>query len=175
MITYEQDPDVFRWGLELFDADPFTNCQYCDTPSPNEPHYYHHHYYKNDQYNSVGCSSLQSDELLAHSLQEELSQLSVSETPSIERAAEDSELPYYPHDWQGHHPAENYTFGHDKCSEECDDMDRCSSCSSPERNYCTEEWSYSLDWADEYALDGEVGKSMSPESMEKYLQWMRQL
>lgn len=40
-------------------------------------------------------------------------------------------------------------------------MGPSSSCSSPGRNYCTAEWSYSLDLADEYALDGEVGKRLN--------------
>ncbi|KAM7496756.1 hypothetical protein LguiA_021170 [Lonicera macranthoides] len=160
MITYEQDPDVVRWGLELFDGDPFSNCGYCDSITPNDADYYHQQCYKEDHYD-MGCNSLESDELLAHSLQEELSQLSVAEAPiSSVEGAEDSDVSFYPQDWLDPSVG-NYTFGHDNGNEEADDVGPSSSCSSPRRNYCTAEWSYSLDLADEYALDGEVGKRLN--------------
>lgn len=41
-------------------------------------------------------------------------------------------------------------------------MGLSSSCSSPdEKSYNGEDWSYSLDLTDEYALDGEVGKILN--------------
>ena len=37
-----------------------------------------------------------------------------------------------------------------------------SSCSSPEEKLlCGEDWSYSLELTDEYAIDGEVGKMLN--------------
>ncbi|XP_040992325.1 OVARIAN TUMOR DOMAIN-containing deubiquitinating enzyme 12-like isoform X6 [Juglans microcarpa x Juglans regia] len=31
MTTYEQDPDVLQWGLQLFDSDPYSSCGYYGT------------------------------------------------------------------------------------------------------------------------------------------------
>lgn len=48
--------------------------------------------------------------------------------------------------------------GHDGGIDEADDTGR----SSPgEVSYCPEEWSYSLELTDEYAVDGEVGKRLN--------------
>lgn len=41
-------------------------------------------------------------------------------------------------------------------------MGPSSSGSSPDENsYCVDDWSYSLELTDEYALDGEVGKRLT--------------
>uniref|UniRef100_A0A5B7AWF5 ubiquitinyl hydrolase 1 n=1 Tax=Davidia involucrata TaxID=16924 RepID=A0A5B7AWF5_DAVIN len=161
MITYEQDPDVVRWGLQLFDGDPFSNCGYCGTITQNDEDYYHEQYFKEDYYDT-GCSNVENDELIAQALQEELSQLSVAEAPgSPHEGVEHLQASFYPPDWLDQSMG-NYTFGHDNGHEEADDMGPSSSCSSPEGNsYCGEDWSYSMELTDEYALDGEVGKRLN--------------
>lgn len=51
---------------------------------------------------------------------------------------------------------------HESGQEETDDIGTPSSCSSPgEKSYNGEDWSYSLDLIDEYALDDEVGKRLN--------------
>ncbi|XP_059626812.1 OVARIAN TUMOR DOMAIN-containing deubiquitinating enzyme 12-like [Cornus florida] len=162
MITYEQDPDVVRWGLQLFDGDPYSSCGYCGTVAQIDPDYYHEQYIKEDHYNT-GYSNVANDELIAHALQEELSQLSVAETPeSSQEGVEHLQQPIYHQDWIGESIG-NYTFGHDNGHhKEADDMGPSSSCSSPEgMPYCGDDWSYSLEITDEYGLDGEVGKRLN--------------
>ncbi|GFZ20411.1 cysteine proteinases superfamily protein [Actinidia rufa] len=119
MITSEQDSDVVRWGLQLFEA----NC---------------------------------------NALQEELSQLAVAEAPgSPHEGVGNLQAPYYSHDWLGQ-SMENYSYGHHNGHEEAEGTRPSSSCSSPGgMSNCGEEWSYSLELTDEYALDGEVGKRLN--------------
>ncbi|RVW97279.1 OTU domain-containing protein [Vitis vinifera] len=162
MITYEQDPDVVRWGLQLFDGDPFSNCGYGGTIVQNDVSYYDGPYFKEDHYDNE-CSNVENDEIIAHALQEELSQLAVDEAAGL-----------------SHEVVEDLQFGwmlsllcsivlisfitcrHESGQEDTDDMGLSSSCSSPdEKSYNGEDWSYSLDLTDEYALDGEVGKILN--------------
>lgn len=50
----------------------------------------------------------------------------------------------------------------DSSHEGADAMGPTSSCSSPDENsYCGDEWSYSLELTDVYALDEEVGKRLN--------------
>ncbi|KAI8524096.1 hypothetical protein RHMOL_Rhmol13G0122800 [Rhododendron molle] len=154
MITYEQDPDVVRWGLQLFEGDPYSHCGYYGSLTENNTDYYHAQDFKEDQYD-VGCNNVEDDEFIAHALQEQLSQLSVSEASgSPTDGGEKVQAPFYSHDWLGQ-PIQDYSY-------EADDTRPSSSCSSPgEKLNCGEEWSYSLELADEYALDGEVGKRLN--------------
>lgn len=109
MITYEQDPDVLRWGLQLFDGDPFSNCGYCDNIPQNDADYYQQQYFKEDHYD-MGCSSLENNELHEHALQE-LSQLSIADAPgSSSEGVEPLQTSFYPQDWLGQSMG-NYTFG----------------------------------------------------------------
>lgn len=159
MITYEQDPDVLRWGLQLFDGHPLPDCGYCDANAQyNVEDYYQQQYYNEDRYD-MGCISLTNSELNEHDIQQ-LSQLSMAGAPGP-CTEEQLQTTYYPQEWVGQ-SMENYSFGHNYCNEEVDDGRHSSSCSSPERrSYCEEEWAYSLEPTDEYVLDGEVGKRLN--------------
>lgn len=81
MITSEQDPDVVRWGLQLFDSDPYSNYAYSGVIPHNSVDYYQDHYFKDDHFNA-GSSNEENHNFSAQRLQEELSQLSVAEPPS---------------------------------------------------------------------------------------------
>ncbi|CAH9097460.1 unnamed protein product [Cuscuta epithymum] len=162
MITYEQDPDVVRWGLQLFDGDPYSNYSYGASISPNGPEYY-----QQDQYFKEGIYSLASipveSEYNACSLGEELSQLSVAEPHSdIHPVIDHTQTPYYSQGWFSQ-PMDNYAFvGNEHEEAETVNVGPSSSCSSPrEGSYTEEEWSYSLELPDEYDLDGEVGKRLN--------------
>ncbi|KAL6967197.1 hypothetical protein U1Q18_032999 [Sarracenia purpurea var. burkii] len=161
MITYEHDPDVVRWGLQLFEGDPYSDCGYYGTVTHNSADYYHDQYFKEDQYD-LGCRNVENDELIARALQEQLSQLSVAEAPgSPHEGVEHLQAPFYSNDWIGQ-SVENCSYGNPNGHEEADDTRPSSSCSSPGgKSNCGEEWSYSLELTDEYALDGEVGKRLN--------------
>ncbi|KAE9461263.1 hypothetical protein C3L33_06837, partial [Rhododendron williamsianum] len=156
-----QDPDVVRWGLQLFEGDPYSNCGYYGSLTENNTDYYHAQDFKEVQYD-VGCNNVEDDEFIALALQEQLSQLSVSEASGSPTDGEEKvQAPFYSHDWLGQ-PIQNYSYGNHNGHAEADDTRPSSSCSSPgEKSNCGEEWSYSLEIADEYALDGEVGKRLN--------------
>lgn len=78
MITNEQDSDVVRWGLQLFDGDPYSNCGYCGSVTQPNTDYYPGYYSNGYQYNAECCDS-ENHELNLNGLHEDLSQLSVTE------------------------------------------------------------------------------------------------
>ncbi|KAF5937702.1 hypothetical protein HYC85_025208 [Camellia sinensis] len=160
MITHEQDPDVVRWGLQLFDGDPYSNYGYGGNVTQNNADYSHDPDFK-EQY-GIGCSNVENVELIACALQEELSQLSVAEAPgSSHEGLEHLQASGYSQDWLGQ-AMENYSYGHHDGHEKVDDMGPSSSGSSPGVNSNDgEEWSYLLEVTDEYALDGEMGKRLN--------------
>ncbi|XP_031123284.1 OVARIAN TUMOR DOMAIN-containing deubiquitinating enzyme 12-like [Ipomoea triloba] len=159
MITYDQDPDVVRWGLQLFDGDPYSNYYGCSI-TQSGPDYYQDHYFKEGIYNLA--SSLENNEYNACSLGEQLSQLSVAEPHSdVHPVIDHTQTPYYSQGWFSQ-PMGSYTFGDENGEEETTNVGPSSSCSSPrEGSYSEEEWSYSLELLDEYDLDGEVGKRLN--------------
>ncbi|KAJ9178078.1 hypothetical protein P3X46_009993 [Hevea brasiliensis] len=158
MITHEQDPDVLQWGLQLFESNPYSNYIYCDTATQDGVDFYGEQLFKEDYYNT-DCCNIEHDELIAHALQEELSQLSVVEAPkSPHEEDEPLQVSSFQLDWHNQ-SMDNYGSGQEGDLEVADDVGPSSSCSSPqESSYSAEDWSYSLELAEEYAFDGEVGK-----------------
>ncbi|KAH9660639.1 OTU domain-containing protein [Citrus sinensis] len=161
MITFEQDSDVLQWGLQLFESDPYLNCGYTNTVTPDDESYYYGQHFKEDHYDTESCD-VESDELIAHALQEELSQLAVSEaSESPHETEENLQGPVFQHGWVNHSVGGYYS-GQETGQEEADDTQPSSLCSShEEESYCGEEWSYPQELTDEYALDGEVGKRLN--------------
>ncbi|KAF8395251.1 hypothetical protein HHK36_019193 [Tetracentron sinense] len=161
MMTYEQDPDVVRWGLHLLDGDPLTNCGYCGTVTEHDADSYNGQYVREDQYGRE-CSNVENDEIIAHALQEELSQLAAVEAYGSSCAGEEHvQASILAQDWLGT-SMRTYRSEHESSRAKADDMGSSSSCSSPgEKSYDGEEWSYSLELTDESTLDGEVGKRLS--------------
>ncbi|CAA0834045.1 Cysteine proteinases superfamily protein [Striga hermonthica] len=166
MITYEQDPDVLRWGLQLFEGDPYLNCGYsCSIPQHNTD-CYTGRYLKGYQYNMDSNYQLQND-LSADNLHEELSRLSVVEPIKSfqEEAVESQPTPFCPQDWFSQSLGNN-TYEIDDANvnenEEVNELGVAGSCSSPgDEMYPEEDWSYLLDLMDEYAFNGEVGKRLN--------------
>ncbi|KAG8387635.1 hypothetical protein BUALT_Bualt02G0041800 [Buddleja alternifolia] len=167
MITYEQDPDVVRWGLQLFDGDPYSNCGYCGSAAQHNTDCYSGHYLKEYHYDA-DCSYLENHELPVNCLNEELSQLSVTEPiKSFQEGVENPQTSFCSQDWFPHSLG-NYTFvidGNDNHHEEENDLGISPSCSSPgdESYSCSSpgDESYSLELMHEHALDGEVGKRLN--------------
>lgn len=99
MLTYEQDPDVVRWGLQLFDGDPYSNCGFFDSVNQDGTNYYQGQYFKEDIYDT-DCGNVEYDELIAHALQEELSLLAIEEEPETStEQVEHLQGSVFPHDW----------------------------------------------------------------------------
>lgn len=99
MITYEQDPDVVRWGLQLFDADPYSNCGYCGSLMQLDADYYPG-YCSKGYHDNADCSNAGNRELTANSLHEELSQLSVTEPiKPFQEGAQHAQTSYCSQDW----------------------------------------------------------------------------
>ncbi|XP_022730765.1 OTU domain-containing protein DDB_G0284757-like isoform X2 [Durio zibethinus] len=170
MITYEQEHDFVNWGLQLFNSDPYANCGYGGVLTQEDGEYYPGYYFKEDHYDAGGCCDVENDEAIARTLQlQELSQLAVVGSPNQgeeeEEAEEEKELQLqmsgYPQDCTNQSVGD-FGSGQDCGKEEQDDTAPSSSCSSPEEKLlCVEDWSYSLELTDEYALDGEVGKKLN--------------
>ncbi|GAV62632.1 OTU domain-containing protein [Cephalotus follicularis] len=158
MITNEQDSDVIQWGLRLFNSDPYANYGYGGTVIQNEPGHYQGQYFKEEHYDA-DASNVENDELIAHALQEELSQLAVEENSgSPHEGQEHLQVSGFEQNWLGESIGD-YSSGQDCDRAEADDIGPSSSFSSlEEKSYCGEDWSYSLEPTDEYAHDGEVGK-----------------
>ncbi|XP_043704801.1 OVARIAN TUMOR DOMAIN-containing deubiquitinating enzyme 12-like isoform X1 [Telopea speciosissima] len=161
MITYEQDPDVVRWGLHFLDGDPFSYSGYCGTLTQHDTGYYDEQYVREDHY-AVERSNVENDEIIAHALQEELSQLAVAEASGSSSVGEDHlQASILAQDWLGPSMG-NYHSGHESGQEENNLVEPSSSCSSPEqKSYSGDDWYYSLELTDESVLDGEVGKRLN--------------
>lgn len=163
MMSYEQDPDVLRWGLQLFNGDPYSNYSYGAADAGNDPDYYNHQH--QDQYFKDGIYNLAStpaeNEYNACSLEEELSRLSITDPQSdIHPAIDHIQTPYYSQGWFSP-PMDSYAFGNGN-GEEIAHAGPSSSCSSPrEGSYSGEQWSYCIEPFTEYDLEGEVGKRLN--------------
>ncbi|XWS71848.1 hypothetical protein CRYUN_Cryun03dG0172900 [Craigia yunnanensis] len=168
MITYEQEYDFVKWGLQLFNSDPYANFGYGGVLTQEDGEYYPGNYFKEDHYDAGECCNVENDEAIAHTLQlQELSQLAVVGSPNQgeEEKEEEEELQLqvsgYAQDCINQSVG-NFGSGPHCGQEEQDDTEPSSSCSSPEEKLlCEEDWSYSLELTDEYALDGEVGKRLN--------------
>ncbi|XP_044482419.1 OVARIAN TUMOR DOMAIN-containing deubiquitinating enzyme 12-like isoform X2 [Mangifera indica] len=160
MIMYEQDPDVLWWGLQLFESDPYYSSGYGDTISPDDVDNYGQHF--GEDHYEAECCNVEYDELIAHALQEELSQLAVVEVPQSPCGDEENlQVPDFQEDWLCQSAA-NYCSGVESGQEEADDSQPSSLCSSPEEeSYYGEEWSYPLELIEQYAADTEVGKRLN--------------
>lgn len=78
----ESDSDVARWGLNFLDAGPLFNSHYGDN---NQGEVYVYHQWHNGYNNTdTGCSNVENDEMIAHALQEDFSQLTISEEQPLQ-------------------------------------------------------------------------------------------
>ncbi|KAJ9184311.1 hypothetical protein P3X46_004047 [Hevea brasiliensis] len=145
MAIYEQDSDVIQWGLRLLDGDPpFYSGYYGGVP------------YTRDHYDISDSTDVDSDEIIARTLQEEFSQLAVAENSGYSPPREEHLQTFiHKHDWHG---TGSYNSDHEYSHEDADDMVASSSSSSPDN---VEEYSYSPEFTDECGLDGEVGKRLN--------------
>ncbi|CAH1437909.1 unnamed protein product [Lactuca virosa] len=142
MFTYGQDPDVVRWGLQLFDGGP-----YCGYGPQNYTDCYHDQYSREEARYHTECITTENDKL---ALQENTSPFLVAEasTPSCEEI-DHSQSSFYLQDSLNQSMA-NYSLDDDD-----DDDDNTND--SPTRQFdYGEELSYSLELSDD-----EVGKRLN--------------
>ncbi|XP_021670514.2 OVARIAN TUMOR DOMAIN-containing deubiquitinating enzyme 9 isoform X2 [Hevea brasiliensis] len=183
MIVHGQDPDVSRWGL-------YTLIDVCALPSSGPCNSVTQYDiddcqvgYVVEGYNEAGhTNNVENDAVIAHALQEELSQIAAAEASGLHKPGQESILEQawlaspgkcngY-EDQNDHHrknkmddaecskkEAHDFT----KCeSEECDDiLNSFSYPNAGEESIRMEEGSHSLEIADESTLDGEVGMRLN--------------
>ncbi|XP_076893389.1 OVARIAN TUMOR DOMAIN-containing deubiquitinating enzyme 12-like isoform X2 [Bidens hawaiensis] len=162
----EPDADVLKWGLDILNVDQIFSSEYYGDSNQHNMNIYHDQYYGNS-YQEVEFNNVKNDEMLAHSLQQELLDLSISddnEESVVSNQVDHLQTSNETHEWYGGPSSDNnnyYYAGDDSRLQETDEMGPSSSCSSPEnRSYDDDEYSYNLEITDESELDGEVGKRL---------------
>ncbi|KAL0375064.1 UNVERIFIED_CONTAM: OVARIAN TUMOR DOMAIN-containing deubiquitinating enzyme 9 [Sesamum radiatum] len=153
---HEPESDAAPWSFFNFD-NIFSNNYYGDSTQHDVK--ICHEQYIRDNHCDTECGNIDTDEIIAHALlQEELSQLSIAESPEISHSGEEySQSSTVVPNW--HNSSNNYYLGQDGHLHETDDVG--SVCSSPGDRSCDgDDYSYTLDITDESDLDGEVEKRL---------------
>ncbi|URD87894.1 OTU-like cysteine protease [Musa troglodytarum] len=160
MITYEQDSDIHHWGFDFLHCDLFSVPPYCGGTSQQDSSFYDTSYVGEGDIDPE-CATIENDEIIAHALQEELSQLAVAEASGSTHAEDEClQVSVLTQDWFSPY-MRSYSSGNEGGQDEADDMEPSSSCSSPgENSYKGEEWS--LELTDDFSdIEGEVGKRLN--------------
>lgn len=87
----DPDPDVARWGLHLLDVDHLFSSNYYGDTSHHDV-YISREQYSTDNHNDMDSISIENDEIIAHTLQEELTRMSLAERTEFSNARDN---------WQG--------------------------------------------------------------------------
>lgn len=88
MITYEQDSDIHHWGFDFLHCDLFSVPPYCGGTSQQDSSFYDTSYVGESDIDPE-CATIENDEIIAHALQEELSQLAVAEASGSTHAEDE--------------------------------------------------------------------------------------
>lgn len=88
MASHEHDSDIIQWGLRLLDGDPVYNSSYyySDMIQHNANDIYHEEYFRSHY--DTESNHVENDEIIARTLQEEFSGLSVTEASEYSHAGE---------------------------------------------------------------------------------------
>ncbi|XP_059646859.1 OVARIAN TUMOR DOMAIN-containing deubiquitinating enzyme 10-like isoform X3 [Cornus florida] len=159
---HEPDSDIVRWGLNFLDVDQLFNPAYYGDSNHYDVNICREQYIGDGNYDTE-CSNVENDEVIAHTLQDELSQLSIAEGDESSHAMEEHlQASTVSRDYWPSPSTRNFYSGLEDGQGEFDDVGPSSSCSSPgDKSYDGEEYLYSLEIADESSLDGEVGKRLN--------------
>ncbi|XP_042375701.1 OVARIAN TUMOR DOMAIN-containing deubiquitinating enzyme 12-like [Zingiber officinale] len=160
MIMYEQDSEIHRWGLDFLNCDLFSVTPYCGVNTQHDPDFYDNNYVGHTEIGTE-CTTVEYDEIMAHALQEELSQLAVAEASGSTHAEDEClQVSGLTQDWFRPY-TKNYISGNESNHDDEEDIEPTSSCSSPGEN-SNEEEQWTLELTDEYLeIDGEVGKRLN--------------
>ncbi|KAL4560500.1 hypothetical protein LXL04_032652 [Taraxacum kok-saghyz] len=165
----EPDSDVVKWGLNILDVDQIFSSTYYGDSNQHDVSISHEQYnnggtYQENEFNN----NVENDELLAHSLQHELLDLSITDGNELSNPDEYLQTSNDVQDWYSPSPDNHYyeqtlvITGDESRVQETEEMGHSSSCSSPgNRSYDGDDYSYNLEITDESELDGEVGKRLN--------------
>lgn len=107
---YEHDPDVLRWSFQFLDGDQFSDSGYCETHTQNDISFYEREY-TGESNCDTDHTALENDEIIAHALQEEFSQLAVAESSGTSHESEDHlQQSLLTQEWYGS-PTRNFCSG----------------------------------------------------------------
>ncbi|KAL2533915.1 Cysteine proteinases superfamily protein [Abeliophyllum distichum] len=159
MPTHELDPDVVRWGLHLIDA-----CSPMNGGSPKTITCYDKDMsrieYVEEGYCDTTDSIVKSDEVIAHALQEELSRLETAEASGSTCVEEqDQQASILAQDWFG--SSRNHFDSDDKCNQEEAWGEGMVPDNPGDLLAMGEEQRVLLMIADEFTLDGELGRRLN--------------
>ncbi|KAH7662850.1 Ubiquitinyl hydrolase 1 protein [Dioscorea alata] len=157
MIMYEPDPDLLRWGLHLLHGDPLFNIGCCEIPieSVNS---FENGVHASESNFGTDHTNVENDEILAHALQEELSQIASREASGSSLAVDElSQASVLAQDWLDF--SAQYTHsGTESVSVAMDGMEPYL---SPGED-SNDENMWTIEIADgSSTLDGEVGKRLN--------------
>ncbi|KAH9619354.1 hypothetical protein KSS87_002877 [Heliosperma pusillum] len=158
MTVNEPDQDVIRWGLDLLDVGPFLNSSYgCDCSQDGG--IYHDPYMRSYNYDlacNAGYNYVDHDAVIAHTLQDDFSRFQVDDSAQSAHSE--------PHQFQDSAdwllPSSTSYCAVQEIAQGTGTV-HSSSCSGPgERPNGGEGFSY-LEFVDESAVDGELGKRLN--------------
>ncbi|KAL0927167.1 hypothetical protein M5K25_001330 [Dendrobium thyrsiflorum] len=165
MIMYDQDPDVLRWGLHLLQGD-LSSSTYSEATIQSDANIYQAEYSRENSV-AIDCANVENDEIIAHALQEELSQVALEEARGTSPAGEEHlQASVLAQDWLG--PAmrdsnsdkESVLVENEGMAEAVNVVELSTFSSSPLEN-TSDGQSWSLELTDDFSsLDGEVGKRL---------------
>ncbi|XP_042451247.1 OVARIAN TUMOR DOMAIN-containing deubiquitinating enzyme 9-like isoform X3 [Zingiber officinale] len=159
MIMYEQDSEIHRWGFDFLNCDLFSVSPYCGVNTQQDSDFYDNGYVGHANIGTE-CIIVENDEIIAHALQEELSQLAVAEASGSTHEEKCLQVSVLAQDWFGPCTG-SYLSGNESNHDEGDDTEASSSCSSAGKN-SYEEVQGTLELTDDYLeIDGEVGKRLN--------------
>ena len=96
---YEQDPDILWWGLHLLHGDPLSNIGCCEIPIENVDSF-ESGVHASESNIGTDHTNVENDEILAHALQEELSQIAAREASGSSLAVDElSQASVLAQDW----------------------------------------------------------------------------
>lgn len=150
MIMYEQDPDIFRWGLHHLLGD-MSISDYGGTTAQNSANNHEVEYVTISNF-GTDQAAVENDEVIAHALQEEFSNVAVAEASGHTHSGEEhQQVAVLVQDW--------FT-GNERTHEVAEDREPSSRGSSPgEKLY---EGEVPIELTDEFSsFDGEVGKRLN--------------
>lgn len=100
----EPESDVFQWTRHIFDSNPLVHSGYYTNTSQHDANGTYYGQYPMSHYGGE-CSSVENDEIIAHTLQEEFSQLAMREASVYSHAEEaDSKVSMDQQNWQAPSP-----------------------------------------------------------------------
>ncbi|XP_011041039.1 PREDICTED: uncharacterized protein LOC105137125 [Populus euphratica] len=183
MIVFEQDPDVVRWGLHnlIYDC-TLPNSGSCYAVTRHDRDTFNAGYVREYYNDPEHANTVENDAVIARALQEELSRIADAESFGLNNAEQESIImQQWPCSHERYHGSEhknslevtndhceNKTGADNQNKNVADDSSKkdetaipTSSSKSEEDSLNMEELAINSNLANEYALDGEVGKRIS--------------